>query len=59
LARKLLLLGFLSVVFGATAIAGGIDIGAPLISGDVSSPQSARHADLSSELLQALEIELC
>lgn len=54
MARKLLLLGFLAVVFGATAIAGGIDIGAPLISGDVSSPQSAGHADLSPEQLQAI-----
>jgi hypothetical protein len=33
LVRKLLLLGSLAVVFGATAIAAGIVIGAPLISG--------------------------
>jgi hypothetical protein len=49
LVRKLLLLGFLAVGFGAGAIAGGIDIDAPMISGDVSSPQSAGHADLSSQ----------
>jgi hypothetical protein len=44
LVRQLLLLGFLAVVFGATAIAGGIDIGAPLISGDVSKPTMQRGA---------------
>jgi hypothetical protein len=47
------LAGLLAMTLTAAAMAGGINIGTPVISGDVSGI-AVRHADLSSEQLQAL-----
>ena len=55
--RRLVLLGFLVVGFETAAMAGSIEIGLPLISGDVSTledRQITRREDLSPTQLQAL-----
>jgi hypothetical protein len=55
--KKLWSLGLLTMIGGATACAGSINIETPLVSGDVSSYESrhiSSHAELSPEQLQAL-----
>jgi hypothetical protein len=56
--KRLALPAFLlAMVFGAKAMAGSIDIGLPMMSGDVSTfehRQSTGHTDLSPKQLQAL-----
>jgi hypothetical protein len=55
--KSLLLLGLAAIALNATAMAGGIYIGTPVISGDLSifaNRQESRHAELSAEQLQAL-----
>jgi hypothetical protein len=55
--KKLSLLGLAAIALNATAMAGRIDIGTPVIAGDVSrivSRQESGHVELSSEQLQAL-----
>jgi hypothetical protein len=55
--KRLVLLGLLVMVFDAAAVAGSIEIGLPVISGDVSTfenRQSTSHTDLSQKQLQAL-----
>ena len=55
--KQLLPLGLLAIVVGATATAGSIDIGTPLISGDVYTfehRQNTVHTVLSPEQIHAL-----
>jgi hypothetical protein len=51
--RKSWLAGLVAVAVNATAMAGGINLGTPLISGDVAAIGSSR-TDLSAQQLQAL-----
>lgn len=52
--KKLSLLGLAAIVLTATAMAGGIYLGSPVISGDFSSGQDARRTQLSPQQLHAL-----